>query len=180
MKRRHLAALVLVVALGLLLGSGFAWIIGSLKDANRDVAALRAQILAMGEQPIIGPSGEPGKPGNDGGSGPAGRDGRDGRDAVAVDGIDGRDGLTPPCYFTPTQCVGAPGQDGRDGQDGADSTVPGPKGDPGADSTVPGPQGEPGPPPASFSFTWANTNYVCTDPDGDGNYTCEDDKPVGA
>ena len=81
--------------------------------------------------------------------GPAGRDGRD---AVAVDGIDGRDGadgFTPPCYFLPTQCVGADGRDGvdgtdgRDGADGADSTVPGPKGD----------QGDPGAPcPEGYSW----------------------------
>lgn len=123
-------------------------------------------------------------------SGPPGRDGRDGRDgrnatdqqvAAAVaswlaanpppagpPGRDGIDGQTPPCYFTATQCQGADGQDGQDGADGA----------PGADSTVPGPQGPPGPAVGSFTFTWANQTYTCTDPDDDQAYTCEPETKV--
>lgn len=123
-------------------------------------------------------------------SGPPGRDGRDGRDgrnatdqqvaaAVATwlganpppagpPGRDGVDGQTPPCYFTAAQCQGQDGADGRDGVDGA----------PGADSTVPGPQGPPGPAVGSFQFEWANQTYTCTDPDGDGNYTCESEPKV--
>ena len=49
------------------------------------------------------------------------------------------------------------------GPAGQDSTVPGPA----------GPMGETGPPISSFTFDWANTTWICTDPDGDLAYDCE-------
>lgn len=193
-KRRALAATALVLTAGLLLGLGFAWIIGSLKDADQDVAALRAQILSMGETPVVGPTGEPGKPGDQGEVGPRGDVGPRG-----PAGEDGAPGLTPGCVFAPTQCVGPAGPVGPSGPAGAQGPV-GPAGADGQDGTdgapgpqgPQGPQGEPGPmgpqgpagtdgqPPASFTFTWANRTYTCTDSDGDRNYECVDNDPAPA
>jgi len=174
---------MVVVLVAILLGWGFAslWTLRADFDesqsaftaSQRDVSSLRDQLLSLGQTPRVDPP--RGEQGDQGDRGPAGRDGRD---AVALDGRDGRDGMTPPCFFAPTQCVGAPGKDG------ADSTVPGPKGDkgdPGADSTVPGPPGPPGAdgqPPQSFTFTWANRTYRCSDGNSDGHYECTDNDPV--
>lgn len=112
---------------------------GENRDLHAVVGALSAQVEGLGGEPLVD---APPLQGIEGERGAEGRDGRDGRN-----GIDGGPGLTPPCYFAPTQCVGAPGRDGIDGQDGtdgvdgADSTVPGPKGDKGD----PGPAGTPCP-----------------------------------
>jgi hypothetical protein len=50
----------------------------------------------------------------------------------------------------------------------------GPAGETGADGPQGpvGAEGPQGPAPASFTFTFGGINYVCTDPDGDGNYQC--------
>lgn len=132
------------------------------------VAALQQQVIDLGGDPVVATGSLPldrGPAGRDGQDGQDGRDGRNGRDGIAVNGADG--------------------QDGQDGQDGRDSTIPGPKGDrgeqgpPGAASTVPGPPGPagddgadglPGSPP--FSITIGN--LVCTDPDGDLRYDCQE------
>lgn len=164
-----------VVVVCILLGSALASVWQLRQDfeqADDERAALRAQVLDLGETPVVpGPAGEAGEQGP---AGPRGEPGRDGRD--------GRDGVSPPCLLEPGRCVGPqgpPGRDGEDGRDGQDSIVPGPqgpRGPAGADSTVPGPpgpQGDSGPPIESFSFEWANQTYTCSDPDGDLVYECE-------
>jgi hypothetical protein len=72
--------------------------------------------------------------------GAAGQDGSRG-----PSGVDGKNGLTAPCYYTVTQCVGPKGDTGPGGPagpPGKDSTVPGPAGPPG--ETVQGPKGDTG------------------------------------
>lgn len=104
----------------------------------------------------VGPVGPPGPPGPPGASGSDGSDGTPG--ATGPRGPEG-----------PAGPQGPPGEDGADGADGAD-------GSDGAD----GEDGEPGY-PESFSFTYGSggpigreATYVCTDPDGDRRYTCEE------
>ena len=121
-------------------------------------------------------------PGVKGDRGPAGRDGRDGQD--------GEDGITPDCYFTTLRCVGEPGPVGPAGEPGPVGATgeAGPQGEPGpagaqGEPGPAGPQGEPGPPgpgPQSFTFTWANRTYTCTDANQDGAYECTDNDPVPA
>ena len=118
-------------------------------------------------------------PGVKGDRGPAGRDGRD-----------GRDGITPDCYFTPLRCVGEPGPVGPAGPAGpqGEQGERGPQGEPGpagaqGEPGPAGPAGEPGPPgpgPQSFSFSFANRTYTCTDSNADGHYECVDNDPVPA
>lgn len=62
-------------------------------------------------------------------------------------------------------CRGSVGPGGPQGE-------PGPQGAQGLQGDQ-GPQGDPGSPPASFTFTYLGIDYTCTDPDADGNYTCE-------
>jgi hypothetical protein len=61
-------------------------------------------------------------------------------------GATGAPGLTPPCYFTPSQCVGPAGPTGAPGPSGAPG-VPGPGGPEGpqGEAGPGGPQGEAGP-----------------------------------
>jgi hypothetical protein len=132
-----------------------------------DVEALREQLLALGQTPRVDPP--PGERGLRGERGVPG--------ARGERGIPGR------------SIVGPPGPTGSPGPPGRDSVVPGPrgetgpKGDPGEDSTVPGPQGErgePGEAPRSFTFEdRTGRRYVCSDPDGDRNYTCTAEDDVG-
>lgn len=110
-----------------------------------------------------GPKGDDGRPGIQGPRGPPGS---------ADDGEDGS--------------PGAPGAEGEAGPPGpqGEQGPPGPQGQPGNDGAngAQGPQGPPG--PAGFPVSWTftvpdaigngSTTYVCTDPDGDRNYTCEE------
>ena len=176
------AALVVLVAI--LIGWGFAslWTLradfeesqSDFAASQQDVTALRDQLIDLGQTPRVDP--RRGERGETGDRGSSGRDGRDGRNGI--------DGMTPPCYFAPTQCIGPPGPAGRDGIDGQDGAPgvqgaagpAGPRGDPGP----PGPAGANGQPPQSFTFTWANRTYICTDADGNGAYECVDNDPVPA
>lgn len=175
------AALVVLVAI--LIGWGFAslWTLrADFEHSQSDVAALREQLLDLGQTPAVDPP--RGERGDQGDRGLAGRDGRNGRDGIdGAPGRDGINGLTPPCYFAPSQCVGPPGPAGRDGIDGQDGErgevgPAGPQGEPGP----PGPAGADGQPPQSFSFEWANRTYICSDADGNGAYECVDNDPVPA
>lgn len=143
-----------VVVAALLIGASVVSIIQLREDfdearADRaslasDVDVLRAQLEAEGIEPEVGPAGaagERGEPGERGLRGPT--------------GPAGEDGITPPCFFTISQCIGATGpagpagEDGADGQDGEDGAdgAPGEDGATGAQGeTGPaGPQGETGP-----------------------------------
>lgn len=108
-------------------------------EQTRVAEALREQIAASGDQPVVeplppapadgvepipGPPGKdstiPGPPGKDSTvPGPPGRDGKDGEDST-VPGPPGQDSTVP-------------GPAGKDGKDGKDSTVPGPPGNDGKD-----------------------------------------------
>lgn len=158
-------------------------------------AGVKPKVGPPGDAGTSGDRGEKGDPGGAGERGPVGMDGIDGitpacwfttAQCVGLTGFNGRDSTVPGPQGPGGADSTVPGPAGADGQDstvpgpqgppGADSTVPGPQGEsgsPGADSTVPGPQGPPGPRPDSFSFEWANQTYTCTDPDGDGAYSCE-------
>lgn len=97
-----------------------------------------------------------------------------------IQGVSGPQGIQgPPGPRGPKGDSGASGSSGSAGTIGA--TGPqgpagpsGPKGDQGEQGPV-GPEGQTGPRgPAPDSFTWTmlGTTYTCTDPDGDGDYTC--------
>jgi hypothetical protein len=106
-------------------------------DQAAAVEALRAQLLALGEEPVVGPvetiAGEQGERGDRGPRGPRGRDGADGED-----GLNGADGID-----------GAPGPAGEAGATGAT----GPQGETGATGPA-GPQGPAGPAcPEGFTLT---------------------------
>jgi hypothetical protein len=125
--RWRAAAATVVVIVGLVLGYTVAQVIENdrrttdLVHENRDLRvnteALRAQIVALGEEPVVGPTPDPVV----GERGPAGTNGRDGRD-----GADGEDG-----------------EDGADGEDGIAGAL-GPVGATGPAGPA-GPQGEAGP-----------------------------------
>lgn len=130
-----------------------------LKRSEVALAALDSQVRELGGEPVVSPQdladdGTVLIPGPRGAAGQDGADGRPGRD-----GIDGAPGATGD--------RGEPGQTGATGATGAagEAGQPGQDGQPGAD-------GPPGPAPASFTFTTGGLTFVCTDPDGDGNYNC--------
>lgn len=175
---RRLGYALVVLAVGVLLGLVVGEVVaqGNRLDRTRselahaeadrqalaaDQEALRDQLIDLGEEPVVGPAGVPGEPGERGPMGPPGRDGRDGQDGApgpagpqgeqGPAGVDGVDGAQGP--------QGEPGPTGPEGLPGE----PGPQ----------GPQGEPGPAVESFTFTWANTTWTCTDPDGDQVYECQ-------
>lgn len=108
----------------------------------------------QGLQGLQGPQGEQGPRGETGPKGPRGFPGSNGQNGST--GIQGEVGPTGPA-----------GPQGEIGPSGS----PGPQ----------GPTGERGPAgyPDSFTYTTQNglgqeTTYVCTDPDGDHSYTCEE------
>lgn len=189
MTTRWKAVLFWVVVLGgaAVLGAGTALIIdlrGDLYELSVANRTLSNQVYGLGATPAApnadailsgepGATGEPGPPGADGDDGRDGRDGRPGTDGspgpAGADGTDGAAGAN-----------GAPGQDGTAGRDG----LPGPTGPPGATGAQ-GPQGDPGPqgldglpgdPPFSLTLLDANgvPTHVCTDPDSDGRYDCQE------
>jgi hypothetical protein len=102
--------------------------------------------------------GSPGQPGSAGSAGAAGPQG-----PVGPPGPQGATGSQGPAG--PTGPQGAPGVNGSEGAQGQ----PGAQGPPGPA----GPQGAQGPPVGSFTFGALGVNYVCTDPEGDAQYTCE-------
>ena len=152
---------------GLLGGLAFNYVL-SLADNVRDnterlrrsdvaLTALAAQVEAQGGKPVVDPqelgaTGAVVVPGPVGARGPTGPQGEPG---VSVEG--------------PPGTQGAPGAEGEPGPPGIGERGPqGETGPPGQD----GAQGPPGPPPESFTFTVLSQNFICTDPDGDGNYQC--------
>lgn len=198
-RRRAIDAIwVLVVGLAaLLIGVAIASFLALRNDAIQsqkqsaalagDVATLSKQIEDMGAKPAVEPpkdiEGVPGPQGERGPRGPAGYDGFDGRDGEdGRDGQDGQDGAPGPAG--PRGERGATGSTGPPGPAGEPGPA-GPQGEPGEDSTVPGPAGPPGPQGPqgrsveSFSFTFANQTYHCTDPDQDGHFDCEQTNTPG-
>lgn len=103
------------------------------QEQTRTAEALRDQVAALGEEPVVEPLPQtddaqepaPGVPGVPGATGPRGPAGEDGADST-VPGPPGKDG--------------APGEPGKPGADG--ETVVGPAGAPG--ESVVGPKGDPG------------------------------------
>lgn len=101
--------------------------------------------------------------------GPGGKSGVDGQDGA--DGADGAQGPPPSdadvlaavaAFCGDDKCRGAKGDPGEPGKD---STVPGPAG-------PEGPAGKPGY-PASWTFQWLGTSWLCVDADNDHAYACE-------
>lgn len=149
---------------------------------------------ADGERGERGSRGERGADGADGEQGPSGRPPTDAEIGAAV---------TRYCAVNP--CVGPPGPgpsaeqvraavDGYCATNGcAGEPGPGPSDEQVATAVAnycssgactgpagpAGPQGPRGPAPASFTFEARNQSFVCTDPDGDGNYTCTSQEPAG-
>jgi hypothetical protein len=155
-----------------------------------DVAALRAQLVALGVAPdestdpaVVtsgldgragerGADGEDGAPGKDGRNGAPGEDGKDGTPGVngnnGLNGGDGADGLNG------VSVVGPQGADGPPGLDGAQ----GPQGEPGPQGDI-GPQGEQGFPgfDGAPPVGWWIDGQFCSDPDGDLIYECTEVAP---
>lgn len=173
---------------------GISYIIWGIDQRARDSAQTSAEALAYANQVKVQaeaqgvevsdlPETLEGKPGAVGPPGPQGERGET-----------GRDGLTPPCYFAPTICVGPPGAQGISGMPGINGTngvdgnpgtnglngEPGPQGiqgEPGVqgpqgEQGIQGSQGPQGPAVQSFTFTFLGVTYNCTDPEMDGSYSC--------
>lgn len=114
----------------------------------------------QGPEGPIGPKGEDGAAGKTGQNGEAGATGAQGDPGVA--GADGADGAQGPAG--PAGPQGEPGPKGEQGPAGAKGETgsagpAGPAGYPDSFEITVGPQGNP-------------VTYVCTDPDGDHDYTC--------
>lgn len=123
------------------------------EDVNRAVTAYCALTRCVG---LPGPAGDPGEPGTPGTPGAPGSGGTTG--PAGPPGPPGTQGPPgPPGPAGEQGMPGSPGPPGADGQQGAQGP-PGP----------PGPQGAQGPPVGSFSFL----TFTCSDPEGDGQYTC--------
>lgn len=143
---------------------------------------LREQVMALGEEPVAppaediievpdvqvvpipGPRGPAGPPGPQGVQGVQGIDGKDG--AAGIQGNTGPEG--------PAGETGAPGPAGAPGE-----TVVGPQGEPGpvGPAGPAGPVGPVGPALASFTFSQGPHTWVCSDPDRDLVYACEQIEP---
>lgn len=187
--------LVGVVVASLLLGALVATMINMRDDvrnltahadeSDADIETLSNQLKAIGVEPAIDAN-ETIERGEQGDQGSDGRDGRDGQDGA--DGRDGTDGA--PGDPGPSGPPGPPGADGTNGANGANGAVgsagaTGSQGPPGFDGAQ-GPQGETGvqgipglngfdgSPPQSFRWTVDGVTFVCTDPDGDLHYECEE------
>lgn len=168
MKRSTMLISTAVACGGLLGGLAFTWVLtlaGNVRNNTREIersrlatTALAAQVEALGGEPVVKPDSAgpdsgvvlvPGPTGARGATGPQGEPG------VGAQG--------------PVGTQGVPGDRGEPGAPGVGETGPqGPPGDAGAE----GPAGPPGPPPESFTFTVLSQSFICTDPDGDGNYAC--------
>lgn len=186
---------VLVVGVILLLASTvltvfsysyFARELGSARDqadaaqASREhlaqaVSTLEAQLVTLGEEPIVstpgGGSPAPiqivGPTGPRGTRGPVGPTGSEGPPGPA--GPAGEDGTPGP--------PGPPGEPGPPGASGGPGE-PGPAG-PSGPTGATGPAGPPGPAPVDFRFTVDGQGYLCSDPDGDLQYTCQVEEDNG-
>jgi hypothetical protein len=121
--------------------------------ANAKVEALAQQVEHLGAEPVVQPQADTGSQAVV--TGPAGEDG-----APGPPGLTGMQG--------PQGEQGATGSTGSRGETGP----AGPAG-PGGEMGPAGPAGPPGPRVGSFTFSFAGLNYLCTDPDGDGNYQCD-------
>lgn len=118
-----------------------------------------------GKAGLPGPPGSTGRVGNTGSQGASGQPGATGDTGPSgVDGSAGTDGKDG--------SAGDPGSTGDAGTAGA----AGPQGDTGATGLT-GATGATGPEPASFTFDVGPVTYVCSDPDGDGNFTCSQTGP---
>ncbi len=128
-----------------------------LDESNARTNALARQVKSLGATPVATPVSVPlpGPPGAAGAQGPRGFIG-----PVGPNGAPGRSGA--PGARGPAGPLGATGQAGQTGPQGPTGQT-GPR----------GPQGPSGPPPESF--TWDDNSgrtYTCSDPDGNGSYTC--------
>ncbi len=133
------------------------------------IAALAEQVKALGGEPVVQPNQlTPGSnvvvvPG------PAGPRGIDGKDGAA--GEPGAPGLAGPS--------GAQGEPGVPGAGEAGPVGPsgpaGPQGEPGPAGAQgePGPEGPPGPGFTVFSIDLGGVLFICSDPDGNGQFGCQ-------
>lgn len=160
-----------------------------------DVDKLRGQLEALGEEPAApppdervagagpqgdtgpqGPAGPPGQPGVAGQPGARGLPGPAGEQGpTGPAGAPGAQGATGPAG--PPGPAGAQGEAGEDGATGpqGETGAQGPAGPEAAPGPVgpQGPQGAQGPPVASFTIVLPGRTIVCSDPEGDLQYTCE-------
>jgi hypothetical protein len=166
-----------------------------------DLRKVRSQVEALGQEPAApppeervgeplspGPQGPPGPKGDQGVRGDQGRPGDKGdRGDKGDKGDAGNPGATgpqgpigPAGSQGPTGSQGPPGPAGAAGATGADGAQgpagpqgpPGPQGEQGPQGPA-GPQGAQGPPVGSFTITVGPRTFVCADPEGDMQYTCE-------
>lgn len=156
-------------------------------DDERDslaagVEVLREQVIDLGEEPDAPPAEDlvdspvdvqpiPGPQGPEGPRGPVGPEGPPG--PIGIAGLDGKDGAAG--ISGNTGPVGPPGAEGVEGAAGAAGPV-GPTG-PAGPAGPAGSTGPAGPGPSSFTFSQGPQTWVCTDPDGDLVYTCEQTEP---
>lgn len=168
MRRSTILLIVAVAIVGVLGGLAINYVVTvadrvrenthELRRAEVALAALDSQVRDLGGEPVVSPQ----DLADDGAvliPGPTGQRGATG--ATGANGATGDPGPQGP------PGTGTPGTNGINGLDGA----PGPQGPPG-DPGAQGPAGPAGPPPESFTFTTAGITFICTDPDGDGNYQC--------
>ncbi len=174
--------------------SYFARELGSARDqadaaqASREqlaqaVSTLEAQLVTLGEEPIVSsPGGSPapiqivGPTGPRGTRGPIGPTGSEG--PAGPPGPAGEDGAPgPPGEPGPPGASGEPGEPGPAGPAGEPGPA-GPAGEPGPAGAT-GPAGPPGPAPVNFRFTVDGQSYLCSDPDGDLQYTCQVEEDNG-
>lgn len=135
-------------------------------DPAEVISGPKGQPGAQGIQGLTGPPGPRGLPGQRGKKGSTGSSGPQGSVGLSGSpGKNGSDGATGP--------EGPQGPQGPKGDKG-DTGEKGDPGSPGADgATGPaGPAGPTGPEPGSFSFNYLAVTYTCSDPEGDGSYTC--------
>lgn len=198
--RRLIVILSILAILGFLVAAVTIWIAWAEKqdqvDAGRNLAAevraacederkdtedlkqICSQAKKVEEKTAEGIQGPPGIPGLQGPEGPQGPQGIQGprgpRGFLGHLGNEGPQGPLGP--------RGPPGEEGLQGPEGVQGPE-GPQGEPGAPGPEgpQGPQGEIGPAgyPIQFMFTTNDglgnsKTYVCTDPDNDHNYTCEE------
>ena len=176
---RLLVFLFLLMTLGTFFAFGYSlWYFTEQDRKNDDdVAALQDQVIDLGEEPVIKPipgeRGEQGDKGERGERGPRGERGERGPTGdTGAQGPPGNQGATGP-----PGASGVPGPQGPEGPPG-DPGETGPQGSPGPQGEIgetgaTGSPGQDGEPPDSFTFTYLLTQYTCTDPEGDGHYTCE-------
>ena len=148
----------------------------ALRDICDKAVQVEEQAGPAGPAGHRGPRGPAGPPGA-GSAGPAGPQGPKGESVKGPQGdtVVGPKGETVvgPKGETVVGPGGPAGEKGEKGEKGdKGDSVKGDPGEPGPAGPA-GPVGPVGPAVGTFRFSVAGVPYVCSDPDGDGNYSCE-------